>query len=213
MRKSLPARFGLALTICSLLAACNEISRATIPDVALSDPLPLSSSATTPTAFFVKLASQIGPGEVYGRRESAGSCLSVHRLKWKGRLAAQVQDRLRATFVEESSDLGFKAVDPPESVFIDADEIAADYKVAATLKDVAMNYCVYRGGEVYLKLHWQVQDSRSRTIAYEGETEAVFELDDSNGNEWNELFVGAFREAVRQLLADPRYRDLLSQSV
>lgn len=200
-------RLSIALLLPLGLAACA--SDVPIPETTPRDPLRVDAGSEPRSLYLAKVSSRIEPGHHYGLHRGGALCAANRQLKWKSStLSDQLKSRAKTTFAEESKLLGYQVINQESDVFKEAVEVDADLKVVALLSNMVLNSCSKQGGESYMKIAWQVYDGSTNTILHETTSEGSFSLGPTDGQDWDRLFLGAFRRTAQQLMADPAYRDL-----
>lgn len=222
---------GLALSLAllgsSAQAADYKILRnLNAPGVTTVAPLPLGEAARN--VQFARILIHPRDGEAWaiayesiGLRAADDDRPTFHMLTWdSGRIEGD-RAAFERSFDEELTKAGFKTV-AGESLFDSADAAAADLKVGVLVDDIKGRYCVdcpnvfNRKGipaSVVMTAHWEIYSSLERKVVAKVTTTGGADFQSRLNDSVLPPVLAAFREQVRQLLASPDFRTVVTAPV
>lgn len=206
------------------LTSCGGV---TVPKVAEHKPVEASKvAALRPIGFgrmVVKLhrGAPIGTYGVGGGLTSGGGCIKNSKLVY-GSGRADIGDAdMEDAFRTEMQAAGYTVVGHQDALFEDTDASKALYTASGYITDVKENICYRKdffgntdpsraSGEGYVKVQWQIYDNLHRKVITETTTEGASEISDAVEGGDTEVFLQAFADAVRGLVADSQFAGALS---
>lgn len=213
-RVSLPA---LALAVSSGCASAPPPSYESAPvrSAEQHPPLPAPDSGT-PGVEFKKFVVRIPGDHVIGAVQTGPDCRGTGPLTWKLGHDGSVGDDFGQLLIEQLSGAGYKVAGTEESLFEDPHEKRAEFAVAGIVRDVRANVCYAQArglsatAGASLAVDWQVYSRLTKTVEWKGTTEGSSVVDKAQEGAGAEAISRAFVSASRNMLAEPRLRDLLA---
>jgi S1-C subfamily serine protease len=169
------------------------------------------------TIEFSKFILKLPADRIIGTIETGKPCVGHAPLTWKAGLDSQVAEGLGQVLLEELSAAGYSTLGEREPLFEDLHERKGEYVIAGIIREIQANVCYDNPkkhigiAEASLAVAWQVFSRRTKTVELKLTTEGSTQtgnLPDSSP----EAVTRAFVSAARNLLADSRFHDLVSES-
>lgn len=188
-----------------------------IQRVAERKPIPAGeqySGAVEFRKFLIKLPED----HVIGALQMGNECLGREPLTWKIGPQSTIGQDLGTLLLEEIATAGYNIAGNRDALFEDVHEKKADYVVAGIIRDVHANVCYANPkknlatAEAALSIDWQVYSHRTRDIAFKATTEGSSQMLRPQPEPGADAISRAFLAASRNLLADPRFHELLTGS-
>jgi len=203
---------------CSTLAGCG--TPAIIKKVEDRPIQDLKASETTKPIQFTKIVLKLKRGEHIGAWKAGILCTPNGDLNWKGGKINIDSEEFTDTFKEELEKYSFKAVGDSNALFEDASTWKSEILVAGLVKELKANICYPMAGygnfnsskgEAYLKVDWQIYSKLDRSVVHSVTTEGAAKSTDSVGGGDSIVVLNAFSQATRNLLADEKFRQIISR--
>ena len=216
----LPRRAKFLILLAAATLRCATAAPPTYPSpdvrpVAERRPIPAGeqySSAIEFRKFLIKLPED----HVIGSLQVGNECTGREALTWKlNRDSTTVQD-FGTLLLEEIATAGYSVAGNRDTLFEDVHEKRADYAVAGIIRDVRANVCYANPkknlatAEASLSIDWQIYSYRTRDVAFQITTEGSSLMPRPQVEPGADAISRAFLAASRNLLADPRFHDLLA---
>ncbi len=126
---------------------------------------------------------------------------------------------LESAFKEEFEQAGYTVLaTATATMFTDKRDLAADYRIGAVVTKPKMNVCLPMigfgstsgHGEASMTVEWQVYSPSRQAVVYTSEQKGYAKIDSSIAQPTRALWRQAFGAAVRGLLADPGFQQLVN---
>jgi S1-C subfamily serine protease len=180
---------------------------------------PVAPSAESRPIGFEKLIVKIPRGTKIGKIEVGGLCLENADLTWKGGRVAVDSDEFADVLKDELEAGGFKVAWDPEAMFEDRLAWQAEFLIGGTIKELQMYVCYKMAGlnnwtegdgEALVRVDWQVYSRRTRQVELKVSTEGSTQRIQIRDTGPAEPIIQAFGRAVRNLLAEQTFVDLVA---
>lgn len=207
-----------ALIITALLCGCG--TSAIIKKVEDKTVLDMKSSESAKPIQFTKIVVKLKRGEHIGAWQGGILCIPNGDLNWKGGKINIDSDEFTDAFKEELEKYSFKAVGDTNALFEDSSTWKSEILVAGLVKELKANICYPMAGygnfnsskgEAYLRVDWQIYSKLDRTVVHTVSTEGSASSTDSVGGGDSIVVLNAFSQATRNLLADEKFRQIVSK--
>lgn len=157
-----------------------------------------------------KITDEVGSGKVAGKFHSGTACVSNGNLIWASneKSFANYGNIIRKKLEENGYSLLGKAFSPFNEQFAKQ----AEFLLGGRIIGVVANMCYsVKGakGESYLKIEWEVFDTKSNGIVFKTVTEGYSKAADFIVTGDSEIFGQAFSMAADNLLAEKNFYNLL----
>jgi len=168
---------------------------------------------------FRKIVIKLKRGENIGTVQAGLLCVAQRKLTYRGGRNTVGGEELTEVFQEELKANSYEVVGDPDALFEDPSTWKAEYLVAGLIKSMKANICypmagfgdfTQSKGEASLSVQWQVYSRLSRKVEYKVTTEGYGEVTDSQPDGEIDIFLNAFSQATRNLLAEPGFHDLIT---
>lgn len=165
-----------------------------------------------------KVVAKMRRGEPIGMESAGWLCVQKNTLEWRGGQVNITDDRFTETFQEELQRANYSVIGDPNSLFDDPSSWKAELLVAGLINKIETNVCFPLGpwgnykkvkGGAFIRVNWQVYGQLERKVIYETTTEGSFETMESSSGGAQLLLTNAFAAAVQNLLADPKFHNLV----
>jgi len=219
---SLSARGFLPIAAWASLGIFGCASSVPVKLAAPSRPSAARVSAGTRVVELKKLVVRVPSNRPLGTVQSGWGCLASKPLASAAERALLTEEGFGEVFREEFSSVGYTVSGDPNALFEEASETRPDYLIGAIVHDAKANLCSpglgfgptgKAKGEASLAVDWQIYSLRTRKVELSVTSEGAARLERSRSGGGIELFRQAFRAAARDLLANPRLRELLEAPV
>lgn len=167
---------------------------------------------------FRKIVIKLKRGEDIGAIESGLLCVPHGELVFRGGRMTLDGEELTETFQHELEVANYQVVGDPEALFEDPSAWKAEYLVAGLVKHMQANICypmlawgnTDAKGEAFMEVGWQVYSRLDRKVVYELATQGSSSVTESRPTGETDVFLDAFAQATRNLLADKGFHDLIA---
>jgi S1-C subfamily serine protease len=189
-----------------------------VKSVAQLEPLPARRSSGTRVVELRKLVIRVPVGGSVGALRSGLGCVRLAPLTAVAGRAFLGEGELAEVFRSEFSSVGYAVADDRNALFEEASEARPDYLIGGIVHDVRANLCSHgpgfgtterAKGEASLAVDWQVFSLRTRKVEFSATSVGAARLERALDSGGFEVFQQAFRVAARNLLANPRLREVL----
>lgn len=206
------------LIISALLVGCG--TPAVIKKVQDRPVEDLKASENAKPIQFTKIVVKLKRGEHIGAWKSGLLCVPSGDLNWKGGKISIDSDEFTDTFKEELEKYSFKAVGDTNALFEDSSTWKSEILVAGLVKELKANVCYPMAGygnynsskgEAYLRVDWQIYSKLDRSVVHSVTTEGAAISAESVGGGDSLVVLNAFSQATRNLLADEKFRQIVSR--
>jgi len=167
---------------------------------------------------FRKIVIKLRRGEDIGAIESGLLCSPHAELTYRGGRMTLDDEELTETFRDELEAANYRVVGDPDALFEDPSTWQAEYLVAGLVKRMNANICYPQlgwgstdaKGEAFMEVDWQIYSRLDRKVVHELTTQGSSDVPDSRPTGEVDVFLDAFAQATRNLLADKRFYDLVA---
>lgn len=202
-----------AVALAGILLGCATATPVQKAEIKAVQPIPIGAQ---PSAVQLhRIVTKLPVDEVLGESRSGIACEQNRPLVWRGGSINLSQQELLEIFRKELRDANYVVVGDPFALFDDREGLKADYLVGGVVDKLQVNTCApernpYRiKGGSFMSVLWQVYARREGKVVYETRTEGSYQTDEF-GSEGVPFYLrNAFDANVRNLLADPAFRDLM----
>jgi len=184
--------------------------------VAQRDPVRADEKGSD-TVEFSKFIFKLPNDHVIGTIQIGSQCVGQAPLTWKTGLDGLVADGLGQLLLDEVSSAGYSTLGEREPLFEEQHERKGDYVIAGVIRDIRANICYSNPkkhigtAEASLTVAWQVYSRRTKSVELKLSTEGSSQLGTIQPEVGPEALTRAFVSAARNLLADSRFHDLVSE--
>lgn len=207
-----------ALILSSLLAGCG--TPAVIKKVEDRPVENLRASENSKPIQFTKIVVKLKRGEHIGAMQAGVFCIPQGELNWKGGRISIDSDEFTDAFKEELEKFSFKTVGDTNALFEDPSTWKSEILIAGLIKELKANICYPMAGfgnfssskgEAFLKVDWQIYSKLDRSVVHSVATEGAAKNDEAVGGGDTIAVLNAFAQASRNLLADSKFREIVSR--
>lgn len=193
-------------------------SSANIQPVADKPVIEVRQAEQTRPIQFRKVVIKLKRGEDIGAVESGLVCTPHAELTFRGGRMTLDSEELTETFRHELEIANYQVVGDPDALFDDPSSWKAEYLVAGLVKRMNANICypmlgwgsTDAKGEAFMEVQWQIYSRLDRRVVYELATQGSSDVADSRPSGEVDVFLDAFAQATRNLLADKGFHDLIA---
>ena len=160
-------------------------------------------------------------GEHVGALQVGLLCVPQGDLNWKGGRINIDSDEFTEAFKDELEKHSFKTVGDTNASFEDPSTWKSEILVAGLVKELKANICYPMAGfgnfssskgEAFLKVDWQIYSKLDRSVVHSVSTEGAYQGDSATVAGGDTIAVlNAFSQATRNLLADVKFREIVSK--
>lgn len=210
--------FVVSIVISAILAGCG--TPAVIKKVEDRPVENLKASENSKPIQFKKIVVKLRRGEHIGAMQVGLLCVPQGDLNWKGGRISIDSDEFTDAFKEELEKFAFKTVGDTNALFEDPSTWKSEILIAGLIKELKANICYPMAGfgnfssskgEAFLKVEWQIYSKLDRSVVHSVTTEGAARNDDAVGGGDTVAVLNAFAQASRNLLADTRFREIVSR--
>jgi S1-C subfamily serine protease len=180
-------------------------------------PLPAGSEPTSPLEFR-KFVIKPAHERVVGAVQQGKGCSARAPLTWTSGRDGALGAALGELLLEEVSSAGYTVVGGSDELFEDPHGEKAEYVIAGVIRDIRANVCYATPrkrlgtAEASLAVDWQIYSHRSKAVELKATTGGSARLTGPQQEAGPEAVTRAFVSAARNLLADQRFHDLLTDA-
>jgi serine protease Do len=166
---------------------------------------------------FHRIVVGVPRGDQIGTISGGVFCTGRKKVHYNGRNLSFDNRAFAQVFDQELSAAGFAVVGGSDSLFKDPRSEAPELLVAGRVSRAWAKACMklirWRDystakGEGELTVDWEVYGALERRVLYKVRTTGRGKLGDSQGDGVHTIFTLAFTDAARNLIADPKFREL-----
>ncbi len=167
-----------------------------------------------------KVVIKLKRGDHIGANQIGLFCMNQGNITWRGGRLKVDSDEFTDTFKEELEKFNFKVVGDTNALFEDSSSWKAELLVAGLVKDLKANLCypwagmanfVDSKGEAFMKVEWQIYSKLDRSVVHTVTTEGSSKITEITPEGANNVVLNAFSQAARNLLADEKFREIVSK--
>jgi len=206
------------IIISAILSGCG--TSAVIKDVQDKpvQQLDIKASANSKPIQLSKVVVRLKRGEHVGAVQGGLLCIPQADLNWKGGRLKLDSDDLTDSFKEELEKYSFKTVGDTNALFEDPSSWKSEILIAGLVKELKSNVCFPMAGfgnfsssrgESFVKVEWQIYSKLDRAVVHSVTTEGSFKSTESQEGGIDPIILNAFTQAVRNLLADGKFREIV----
>jgi len=205
--------------------AIDAVSYATrgdaIQQVNQKDAIEIKNPSKVKPIAITKVVAKIKRGTVIGELQSGLFCSHKTDIKWRsGNTIELSSEELVDVFREELESAGWPVTGTTEDLFTGYDVSGAEVLVAAKLTNIKAEQCsqsaivgdVTVKGSIRIDVEWQVYSPAKRSLIGTIRTKGSALIDGGVDDTLIDLLHTSFSVAVNNLLADPAFLKLVSQS-
>lgn len=210
---------GAALMLlAAMLSSCGTPSN--IKQVADKPVADLKADDNTKPIQLTKVVVKLKRGEHIGALKAGLLCVPHGNLNWKGGRVNVDSEEFTEAFKEELEKFSFKTVGDVNALFEDPSTWKSEILVAGLVKELKANICYPMAGfgdfnsskaEVFIKVDWQIYSKLDRSVVHSVTTEGSFNNKESAAGGDTVAILNAFAQASRNLLADEKFREIVSK--
>lgn len=189
----------------------------TVEDKAVED---LKASENSKPIQFTKVVVKLKRGEHVGALQGGLLCVPNGDLYWKGGRINIDSDEFTEAFKEELEKFSFKTVGDSNALFEDPSTWKSEILVAGLIKELKANICYPMAGfgnfssskgEAFIKVDWQIYSKLDRSVVHSVTTEGAGKNNEAISGGDTIAVLNAFAQASRGLLADTKFREIVSR--
>jgi S1-C subfamily serine protease len=209
---------AVAIVSATFLSACG--TSAVIQNVQDRNVEDLKAAESSKPIQFTKVVVKLKRGEHVGAMQGGLLCVPQSDLTWKGGRISIDSDEFTDAFKEELEKFSFKTVGDTNALFEDPSTWKSEILVAGLVKDLKANICYPMAGfgnfssakgEAFLKVDWQIYSKLDRAVVHSVTTEGASKGTEAVAGGDTVAVLNAFSQATRNLLADAKFRNLISK--
>jgi serine protease Do len=204
-----------------LLLGASTVLPGCFIDAFVGDPAPTPKPYVEPKPIAVKESNPIGfhmmvfriprGKDVFFRYNTYGRCLAKE--SWNhGILPGSYEDRELVN--NELRALGYNVLGTENILFNEDESAKARYQLGGIIEDFRYNYYLQFPEsriEIYLTIHWQLQDSLRKKVIFTKRTEGIYRGLESKSNVQFTIHQGIL-DALRRLLEDKKFVQIMNPS-
>ena len=196
------------------LLGCQTATTQVAPTLA---PVVVPAFEDTKPIAFRKIVLKVPRHQPIGTVSGGIFCIGHGEFTLSGGRHQLDTDRFNDIFREALQIANFEVVGDPDALFEDPEIASAEYFVAGLISNVEANVCYPLAGygdyrtssaAVYMEVEWQIYHTLRRKVVSKIETKGSSNVK-SRSNGLDVAFEGAFALAVRNLLADNKFYQLV----
>ncbi|MGH6933759.1 MAG: S1C family serine protease [Dongiaceae bacterium] len=211
-------RMRLATVVAVSIAVSGCASSANIQPVSDKPAIEVQSTEQTRPVQFRKIVIKFKRGEDIGALQAGLLCLSKADLTFRGGRMTLEDDELTEVFRDELEAANYQVVGDPDALFDDPSSWKAEYLIAGLVKRMEANICypllkfgnTDAKGEAFMEVEWQVYSRLDRQVVFKRATQGSSRVDDARPTGEVDVFLDAFAQATRNLLADKEFHALIA---
>jgi serine protease Do len=218
MLRRLRGPLVLAFLIPPVLVLCGCTSAARVHPVAARESIAAKPSSAGRVVELKKIVIHVPASRAAGELRTGLACLNRKPLAPAAGRAYLTDGDLEEVFREEFSSAGYTVAGDPNALFEEPSETRPDYLIAGIVSNVTASLCSpglhssatdRAKGEASLAVDWQVYSLKTRKVEFSVTSGGSGLLTSPREGGGFEVFRQAFRAAARNLLANPRLREIL----
>lgn len=203
------------ILVSAVLSGC--VAGAEIKRVENLSPIEVKADGQAKPIQFKKIVVKLSRGEPIGALQAGLVCAGQDQLVWKGGRVTISDEDLTEAFRDELVKANYSVVGDPDALFEDPTEWKAELLVAGLVKNLKANICYPMAGlgdwskskgEAYMVVDWQVYSRLDRKVVFQAQTEGSFQQSSSQKDGAQDIFINAFAQATRNLLANQNFNRL-----
>lgn len=180
----------------------------------------LTASSTSKPIQLSKVVIKLKRGEHIGAYKVGLLCVPQGDLNWKGGKLNVTSDELTETFKEELEQYSFKVVGDTNALFEDESSWKSEILVGGLINELKANICYPQAGfgnfsnakgEAFVKVDWQIYSKLDRAVVHSVQAEGSSVATESTADGGTVAILNAFAQAARNLLADEKFREIVSK--
>jgi serine protease Do len=202
-----------------IVAAAILAPQATIAKLATPTPPTVVAPALEPGAemrpfALTRLVANLPPGTAWSSPHAGLLCIASPNEIWRGGRQVINSAEYLETFRSEMKLAGFRVNGDGDNLFEDLHN-TSDLQVGGVIKNINLDYCKQGAnlnqahGWAVMELEWQIYSSVQKTVLARIETKRRFEVKANDPGGRDSILIGAFKENIRALIADPAFRAMV----
>lgn len=165
-----------------------------------------------------KVIVKLRRGEQIGQSSAGLACLPSGNIEWKGGRVNITDEEFTEAFRDELQKYNYPVVGDPNALFDDPSSWKAELLVAGQVSKLQISACYPMAGfgnwkdskgGAFVRVNWQIFGQLERKVVYETATEGSYQSDSAAAFGIEKGLTNAFAVAVQNLLADPKFHDLV----
>jgi len=199
---------------CTLWSARAAADTPAIKKIDSLTPVSVADRPKVAAAKFAKMRTTIPIGDSIGALEEGIFCTPKGKVSMNQKLWNEVIMRgAGRAYRNEMRNAGYPSATQNESAFDEGPKTESDFDFGAVLRKTQFQMCM-RGsdssGAVYVEVKWELYYKKARQVVYEAVTEGSYQNDQMERLRVDEWYERAFAVALRNMLADPKFGDILA---
>ena len=187
--------------------------------------IPIARTETTVPIAFEKVVIKLPRGQSVGSIQATGFCSTMDDLMIRTGKYRLDDDTFTDIFREELLNENYNVVGDPDALFNDPARDKARFLIAGLITEIEANICYPNinmfgqrmgfgnprdsKGASYLKVEWQIFDTRNRQIVYKTNTDGSSQIITAASGSFNKVLELAFSVAVNNLMANETFHNLM----
>ncbi len=220
MGKRLLTRISYVILMITFLVGFGGCTIPAVKQAPVLKPINLQPDEKAKPILFKKIVVRIPRGKCIGKLYGGVFCIPAGDITWRSGQGVLPEHEYSEVFREEFEKANYEVVGDPDALFDDPSTWKAELLIGGIIKDIQANVCFTLSGfgdfstakgDVFISVDWQIYHRLVRKVVYETSTEGSHCLVETTPTGADDLFVEAFAEATRNLLADNKLHDLVSK--
>lgn len=187
--------------------------------------IPIERTESTVPIAFEKVVIKLPRGRSVGSIQATAFCSTMDDLMIRTGRYRLDDDTFTDIFREELLNENYNVVGDPDALFNDPSRDRARYLIAGLITEIEANICYPNinmfgqrmgfgsprdsKGASYLKVEWQIYDTRNRQIVYKTDTAGSSQIITATSGSFNKVLELAFSVAVNNLMANETFHNLM----
>jgi len=199
---------------CALGSGSAAADTPNIKKVESLTPVSVAERPKVAAAKFARMRTTIPLNDPIGTHEEGIFCTPKAKLVMTQKLWTEVMMRAAGrAYRNEMRNAGYPSAVQSESAFDEAPKTESDFDFGAVVRKTQLHVCT-RGkegqGAVYVEVKWELYYKKARKVVYETVTEGSYEAPQMETSRLDEWYERAFAVSLRNMLADPKFGDILA---
>lgn len=219
MRSKLLPVFAVGAIVLLVVNACATPAK--IKQISDKEVIEVKTDEKARPIQFRKIVIDIKRGTDIGSVKTGILCIPERELIHRGGRQIVAGDDLTEVFQDELTAANYVVVGDPDALFDDPSAWKAKYLIAGKVEDMKANICypfnkfgsIAAKGEAFMRVDWQIYSRLDRRVVYKLSTEGASEIKKKRAGGDVDLFLDAFAQATRNMLADQGFHDLITTRI
>ena len=200
------------------LSLAGAPAAAETPDIKKVDALTPVSVAERPkvsAAKFARMRTTVSINDPIGLLENGIFCAPKGKIVMTQKIWTEVIMRgAGRAYRNEMRNAGYPSATQSESAFDDQQPKAeSDFDIGAVVRKTQFHMCTRNNeasGALYVEVKWELYYKKARKVVYEAVTEGSYQTTEMEKLRFDEWYERAFAVSIRNMLADPKFGDILA---